>query len=299
MAPAGPAGKAIARAAPAPHKGGIKVIGQRARGFMGKLSISKAWDESRQVLARDGGLLATVALALIVLPGVVAGMLNPQPAQGQMPELGWPTLVTALSFLLGLVGQIALIRLAIGSRLTVGEAIGHGVRRALPYIAATLLWVAPFLIVIALVVGANYVPGQVSPGGAGLVLLIALVMLVLAIRMLMTAPVASAETSGPIAIIRRSWDLTRGNWWRLFAFFLLFLIAVVIVMLAVGAILGVVSTVVFGDIEPMSVGALLVALVTQVAAAAITVVFIVMLARIYVQLAGEGEVEASVPSSGT
>ena len=41
---------------------------------MGSLSISAAWDESRVILARDGKLLATLALALIVFPeAVLAG----------------------------------------------------------------------------------------------------------------------------------------------------------------------------------------------------------------------------------
>jgi hypothetical protein len=43
----------------------------------------------------------------------------------------------------------------------------------------------------------------------------------------------------------------------------------------------------------------LVALVGAVANAAITGLFAVMLARIYVQLAGTNDVQASVPSSGT
>ena len=57
----------------------------------------------------------------------------------------------------------------------------------------------------------------------------------------------------------------------------------------------------WGWITPatMTVGALVVSVLTQLAGAALTVVFIVMLARIYVQLAGEGSAEASVPTSGT
>ena len=38
---------------------------------MAKLSISQAWDETRLILARDGKLIAAVALALFVLPGIV------------------------------------------------------------------------------------------------------------------------------------------------------------------------------------------------------------------------------------
>jgi len=42
-----------------------------------KLSISRAWDETREIFRRDGGLLVSVALALIVLPAIVVGIVAP------------------------------------------------------------------------------------------------------------------------------------------------------------------------------------------------------------------------------
>ena len=53
-------------------------------------------------------------------------------------------IVAVIALIIALVGQLAIIRLAIGSRLTVGEAIGHGARRVPAYLAATLIWVLPF-----------------------------------------------------------------------------------------------------------------------------------------------------------
>ena len=38
---------------------------------MAKLSISRAWDETREVLKRDGRLLSIVAFALLALPSTV------------------------------------------------------------------------------------------------------------------------------------------------------------------------------------------------------------------------------------
>ena len=38
---------------------------------MSKLSLSRAWEETMAVLARDGRLFAAVALALFVLPGLI------------------------------------------------------------------------------------------------------------------------------------------------------------------------------------------------------------------------------------
>jgi uncharacterized membrane protein YjgN (DUF898 family) len=114
-------------------------------------------------------------------------------------------------------------------------------------------------------------------------------MIFLAIRMLMTSAVASAEGLGPVAILRRSWELTAGNWWRLFGFFLLFVIAALVVVVAVSSALALIIKMTFGSLEPLTVGALVLALVGQIIAATISVLLMVMLARIYVQLSGQGQ----------
>ena len=68
---------------------------------MTKLSISKAWDETRAVVARDGGLLTTIALALFVLPGVISDVATPAAPSGLLPEFGYWTILTAISLVFG------------------------------------------------------------------------------------------------------------------------------------------------------------------------------------------------------
>jgi hypothetical protein len=265
-----------------------------------KLSISKAWDEARGTLGHNAGLLTTVGLAMFVLPGVVSDLITPEAPQGQLPPLGAWTVVAVIALLIALVGQLAVIRLAIGSHSTVGEAIGHGARRAPFYFAATVIWILPFLLVGSVLIGLiARDPGSASPGAIIGLLTVACIMLFFAIRMLMTSPVASAESLGPVGIIKRSWQLTAGNFWRMLAFFLLFIITLVVAALAIGAIAGVIAEVVLGGSEPMTVGALFISLVTQLVSAAVSVVLMVMLARIYVQLAGDGAAEAGVPTTGS
>lgn len=262
---------------------------------MANLSISKAWDETRETVARDGGLLTTIALAVFVLPGVISDIVTPAAPAGQLPKPGLWMVLAGIALVIALAGQLAVIRLAIGSRLTVGEAIGHGARRVPAYLAATLIWVVPFSIIAVLLVGSS--GGQMqamSPAAAlGLVLLF-FIGLFFAIRMLMSSSVASAEAVGPVAILQRSWQLTSGHWFRLFGFFLVFLIGAIVAILALAAVSGVVAQLAFGGVEPFSVGALFVALVVQLASAIVSVLLMVMLARIYVQLAGDG-----VPTTGS
>ena len=102
---------------------------------------------------------------------------------------------------------------------------------------------------------------------------------------------------GPLDIVRRSWKLTSGHWWKLFGLLCAFLLVMIIVMTAVGAVVGIISKLVFDPIEPMTVGALFVAVCTQLVSAVLTTALLVMLARIYVQLTAQASV--SVPSSGT
>ncbi len=268
---------------------------------MAGLSISKAWDETKQVIARDGRLLTTIALALFVLPGVISEVATPVAPAGTMPKFGYWSVLSALALLISIAGQLAVIRLAIGTRSTVGEAIGHGVRRGPVYLLAMLIWILPLMIPLAFLISAGMVAQLNGNAGASLgtslaVIVLVTVLLFFGIRMMMSSPVASTERVGPLEIIRRSWDLTRGQWWRLFGFFLIFIIGAVISIMAARMLAEIIAKLVLGNVDPLTVGALLVALVVQIVSAGVSVLLMVMLARIYTQLAGA---EASVPSSGT
>jgi hypothetical protein len=244
----------------------------------------------------------TIALALFVLPGVITDMAAPPSPAGELPEFGPWTILLAVMLVIALAGQLAVIRLAIGSRLTVGQAIAHGAQRVPAYLAATLMWVVPFGLAGVLLARSIRASGdEPSLGPAlGLLLLIG-VMIFVAVRFLMSSAVASNEPVGPVAILRRSWDISRGRWWRLFVFFLMFVIAAIVSVLAIGAIGGIIAKLIFGSVEALTVGGLFVSLLSQTVSAAVSVLLMVMLARIYVQLAGEREVaaEASVPTSGS
>jgi hypothetical protein len=263
-----------------------------------KLSLSRAWDETREVARRDGKLIAAVALAMFFLPGVVLGLVDPQ--AGAFPQTTSAGLLMLVVALIGLVGQLAVIRMALGVRMTVGEAIAHGARRAPSYLIAGLIWAGPLILAAILVGGDVWRSPQTATGGeAAGALAILLVLMFVGIRMTMTSPVATAEQAGPLAIVRRSWQLTSGHWWRLFALVFLFLLVMAIVMGALGAVLGILTRILFEQIEPMSVAALLVAAATQLVSAIFTTGLLIMLARVYAQLAGPAHADVSVPSSGT
>jgi glycerophosphoryl diester phosphodiesterase family protein len=272
--------------------------------LVAELSISKAWEETRAVLAHDGRLIASVALALIALPTAVSGLINPTGMGNAGPM--WTDAIVLIASLAALAGQLALIRLALGPSIAVGEAIAHGLRRmpiyllsAIVIVIALMVIATPFAVVLA-VFGVPLDAETLPATPSVIVMLVLFVALVfyIGVRMLMSAPVASAQDAGPIAIIQRSWGLTSGHWWGLFGFLILFFIGAIVALLAVSAAAGALAALFLGPIEPMSASALLVALVEALTNAAITGLFAVMLARIYVQLAGRDQAQAGVPNSG-
>jgi hypothetical protein len=272
--------------------------------MMRGLSISRAWDESRAILAHDGRLLATVALALTALPSTIVGLINP--AGMNANSAAWVDFVAFLASVIALAGQLALIRLALGPSITVGRAIAHGFARLPIYFLSLLLIIVGVIVLavpFAFLLPALGVPLNAQTttmnGPALLVLLVFLaVAIFFAIRFILSSAIASMEDVGPIAILKRSWRLTAGNFWPLLGFLLIFMAAAVILTIAVVSAVGAAIGLLVGPIQPLSTSALILALVRALVSATVGTLFAVMLARIYLQLAGVGQAQANVPSSG-
>ena len=271
---------------------------------MASLSISKAWDESKRIINRDGKLLVSVALALIVFPAAVLGLLAPPIATEAPPK--WVQMVSLLVGLVGIAGQIALIRLALFPATVVGDAISSGFRRLLPTFVALVLVILGLVLILlpifVLVAGTGSfdaaAAGKVTPEAGRALLLVVLLGFLAIARFQLVTPVGGAEAIGPIKILIRSWELSKGHYWRLLAFVVLTLVLLLILVLFLGQMMGAILVgSVAGEIAPLSVGALVAGLIAGVAQGAFSVIVSVMIARIYAQLAGR-VAEPSVPSSG-
>ena len=264
---------------------------------MKRLSLSKAWDDCRRAVIRDGRLTAAVALALIALPGTVQALVTPNAPPGQFPEPGLWLVVAAVATLLGIVGQLAILRLVAEPGTAVGEALVHGARRLPTFLISILIWLLPMGLLMVFL-GETLTRGSPSIGLSLAVIVLFFLIIFALVRMLLLPAIVSAEPVGPIAAIRRSWALTSGSWWRLFAFIILFLIAALCVLLAVEVVVGSFVTAMFGTSEPMSLSRLIIALVTQVVTSIMLLFYLAMVAKIYAQFAGGGGAEVSVPSTG-
>lgn len=281
---------------------------------MSKLSLSVAWDETRAILARDGRLFGAVALALLVLPAAVLGAFYPGGLGGALfmaiEGSSLPlSLLLILVFLVIATGQLAVTRLAIGPSVTVGGAISHAVRRLPAYIAVALIVGAAIMAVmfiaataIAVIVGAPATEAELAKSPlvvVAVVVLFAVYLFLLTRIVSLSAAIATTEDGGPIHIIRRSWAITSGNFWRLLGYLVIYFIGTAIAVFAILSISALVFSLLFGRVEPMSASALLLSIVSALLNGCLILILALMLARIYVQLSGAASTQASVPKSGT
>ncbi|WP_146067394.1 glycerophosphoryl diester phosphodiesterase membrane domain-containing protein [Arthrobacter sp. SX1312] len=209
-------------------------------------------------------LQAVVALVTVLLLGNVLSSLevfesaNPTPDSlvGAFAGLGVFAAVAgvvsaaALLVLQGIL-VIPIARAVINQATTFGQAWRLARRRILPLLAFGLLAFAAGLAGLAVLVGisALAILGLEEYSALVIVPLVlgALAALVWVSTKLVVAPAAlMLEGVGPWTAVRRSWQLTRGNWWRTFGIVLLTSIIVSIITSVISAPLSFAVTLFFG-----------------------------------------------------
>jgi hypothetical protein len=251
---------------------------------MSDLSISKAWEESKQVLERDAKLFTAVALAMVTLPITVGSFFAPAMTLGQPIKFSPWMLASLLLLLVAIAGVLAMSTLAIEHGVRVGDAVQRGFRRLLPFCAVTIGLLLLLSIVGGVVAAAA---GSTSPVFAmEILLLLFLLLSPLLARFSITAGVAAAEDGGPVHLVARSWALSRGAVLKLWGVVILLCIAGMVLELTAGAIFGSLLTVLLGPIDPGSASKLVFAAIFGLLRAVEFLLFAVVMARIYVQLVG-------------
>jgi hypothetical protein len=268
-----------------------------------KLSITAAWNETAAFLQKEWWPVFLIAFALTSLPGLILQALMPGMMAGRMamtpgspPDLA--QLVAAMRpfflaliplLLLSMWGNLTVNVLALRRETVVGSAFGRAARRLPALIGATLLLFV-VLLIASLPIGVALAMG-IRSGHAGLPALLIVLLVVAAVfvmvRLIPMNAAAAAEDVGPIGILRRSWQLTAGHFWKLLAFLLLMVVLFLVIMMAVGAVFGILIVLVTGPPLPGSFAAFVVSLVSGLVQAGFISVFLVFVARIYAQLAGD------------
>lgn len=261
---------------------------------MSRFSVSRAWDETMGVLRHDSRLIIPIALAFLVLPGVISDTARPQIGDSASNPSGLMLTFMLIVLIAALVGQLAIIWLSISPGANVREAINRGARKVPAVIVSALMLLIPVSLILAPFVLPILASPTNPPRGASLALLIAVpLLLILACRFLLASTTGVVEGLGPLAMLKRSWALTRGSTAKLYGMFLLFMLAALIVVMATQFVAGSLIIVALGRPEPWSIAALLTGLVVQLSTAIVSVMVTIMIARVYAQLAGAEPIKGS------
>ena len=209
--------------------------------------------------------------------------------------------------LAALVGQMTIVLLVNGWRGSIGEAMTKAARRLPTLLGALLIAFLPVMLIAIVGFGAALTSAGITDPAAltpqtiaklpkigWLLLFVFLFLIFVGVRLFPISAIAASEPIGPINLLKRSWALTKGVFWRLLVLALLLGILAVVLDLAVTAVVGSIAALAAGEPQPFNLSALLVALVSGLVGAIVSTVSAAMVGRVYAQLTAP---EASVPNS--
>lgn len=203
------------------------------------------------------GLAAVVIIPVSVLIGTLTVVtLEPVTAPtpfGPTQTFQNPPWVTAVTSVLGflvvpfLTAAVlgALADAFVGREVSMGQAFRFGFRRALPVLwvsvlatLATMVFFIPAFVVLALILTTGET--VLFPVYAVLLLAGFVPAIFVTFKLLFGTSAVVLENRRGVAALRRSWDLVRGLWWKVFGNFLLMALIVVGILFVAFLILGIV-----------------------------------------------------------
>lgn len=271
-----------------------------------KLDMGRAWGDATALLAGNRNVVMIVAGVFFFLPYFAIMLLVPETMQPQagmgadpadaeqtMQMLGqvyaenwWVFVIIGVAQAIGMLALMTL--LTDRNRPTVGEALARGGRGFFSYIAAQIL----FALFLGMVAGILIASGAAIAGNGGLALtgVIAFVIAVyLFIKFSLITPVIAIDgILNPFTILQRSWQLTKGNSFRLLMFYVLLFLALGIVSIVVTMVVGVLFAAMGGQLELIGNG-----FFSALLNAVFVVIFLGVLAGIHRQLAGPSQADIS------
>ena len=258
-----------------------------------KFSMSEAWRDATAMMTANREVLLVVAGIFFFIPGVAMGLAmgdvqhimlaDPENAQEMVlsfyADWGWLLALGGVASVLGYLSLLALLR--DHNRPTVGEAIKIGLIGLLPAIGAYIVLVLGLGVVAALLAMIAGVTGNAAIGLIVALVIVGVVAYVL-VKVSLSGPVIAIDkVYNPFKILARSWQLTRGNSFRLFLFYLLLTVTYVVIAAVTSGIVAVLLVVV-GQSVATTINAIISAAISAIA----YLVFVAVLAAVHRQLSG-------------
>ncbi len=273
-----------------------------------RFDSNQAWTEAVASVSAHRAVIWPVAGVFFLLPGLVWGWFFSDVQAEMMAAMGNPATASAaingmfskimpylmLLMLIQTVGNMSLMGLWTDrSRPTVGQAIVNAVRSMPTVIGAGVLIFIVYMVIgliAAIVIGVVIAVTKVAAIAVvfGIAALVALFWALTRISMLLPVIVIEKVTN-PITAITRAWGLTKGSAGSLFLFYLLLLVAYLViaavVQLALGALLGV-SMMGAGAGVKSGASLIVIGLVAGIIGAVVALLINAILAAVHHQLAG-------------
>ncbi len=231
------------------------------------LSIAALWRDTFKAARAGMPLYLPVAAAFVLLPGVAIELFGPTlpktPAE-LTPNLVFIALV--VPSLIAVVAQGTIMRLAIDKASGIDRSVGEAL------LVSLRLW--PVLVVALLLAAV--------PIGAGLLLFI-VPGLYMAGRLALAMPLVLDGVAAPIAAVRRSWEMTDGNGWRIIAFTIMWA-AWFLALSAIATLIGGGVVTAFNSLGAGAAGAVFSSVIGGVVGALFTVFNAVGMALVYLRL---------------
>ena len=266
-----------------------------------KLEMNRAWGQAMALIGANKDVVFVVAGVFFFLPYMVfllampemAALGDPATADAAFEQLGafyadawWAMLLISVLQGIGMLGLLAL--LTDHRRPTVGEALKIGASKILSYLAAYILLAIVAGMVAVLLIGGAGATGSLALGFTGFVAAFALAAYAF-VKFSLVAPVLVKEgVANPITALQRSWRMTKGNSFRLFAFYFLLVIALFVLMMVISIVVGLVLAL-FGPGAQTFGSALLGSLMNALWAT----IFLAVLAAVHDQLGGTSSAQIS------
>lgn len=264
---------------------------------MMKFDMGQAWTTATSLIGKNKDVILVVAGVFFFLPYLASALLmpeamapqaaNPEDMQAMMDavmqtyaDYWWVMLII---FVMQGIGTLALLVLLTDrARPTLGDALKRGATAFPSYFVTNILAAIAIVLIVALPVGLVVSVGGAIFAALAIFLIFPLIFYLMVKFSLIMPAIAIDGILNPVAAIARSWRLTKGNSFRLFLFFVLLFVAVIVVSLLVTMVLGVVFAAMGGEIELIGNG-----IVASLANAAFVVIFLAVLAGVHQQLAGD------------
>lgn len=268
-----------------------------------KLDMGKAWTQATGLIGSNRDTIGAIAGLFFFLPSLSLALfapeiVSPEPAgpAGGDPQAAFQAMMTQITqayadnwvlfaavTIAQFVGSLSLLALLTDrGRPTVDEALATGLKSSLSYLLAQLLSTLGIALVIGIplgIIAAAGSPAITILAGIGLVL----TGLYIFIKFTLVAPVVAIDGErNPLKALARSWRLTKGNSLRIAAFLILLFFTIGIISALVSGILGLVLAALGSEIAAIGNGVVSAAVNTFIG-----VIFLVVIATIHRQLAGQ------------